>query len=215
MGVLTIPNEIKIDFHESRYIAVNVKQYDSNSREIILACCNKGKFFKLNKNYHIVFMRLKRPDDKGMMSQCDITTEGKIKIILTNQMLDVVGRCYVDVIVFDKLHSASDPSFSGMFVTQVIDDGEGNIEIVQTPPAIVDDDGEGNVSVDLLQGANGTIAIPENPYPYVVVDDDGNVTMANISETGEISIPDANIATTMTFYINVIPSVFHEGIELI
>lgn len=215
MGVTT-QKEIKIDFYDSRYIAVNVKQYDEGSRHIIVSCCNHGKFVKLNQTTHVVYMRLKRPDGKGIFRKCTITHDGKIDVCLVGKALEFSGRCNVDLVVYDKLYGygSGNNDYDGWFVVEVIDDNNGNIELIHYPPANVEYDDAGNVSIKTIQQNDETVTIPDNPYPYVK-EDDGNVVFASVSPTGQIFVPGSNILTTMSFYVNVVSSVFSDGVELI
>ena len=94
--------QINVDFHDSKYISINAKQYDRMSRFILVSCHNNGTVFPLDNIYHYAFIRYRKADDLGVFNKCDITDDGKILIELSEQMLAAVGRCYADLIIIEN-----------------------------------------------------------------------------------------------------------------
>lgn len=94
--------QINIDFHDSKYISVNAKQFDRLSRFVLATCYHSGNVFPLNKDEHRAFVRYRKVDDLGVFNSCVITDEGKILIELTEQMLAVAGKCYADLVVLEN-----------------------------------------------------------------------------------------------------------------
>ena len=94
-----IIKEISIDFYNSRYIAINTKQYDKSSRYIVVSCYDKNTFFPIDNIYNHAFVRYRKPDDNSVFNCCDITKDGKILIELTEQMQAFVGKCFFDLVI--------------------------------------------------------------------------------------------------------------------
>lgn len=96
---LEIIKEQKVDFYTSKYISINVKQYDKSSRYILVTCCNQETFFPIDNIYNHAFVRYRKPDEKNIFNCCDITEDGKVLIELTEQMLAFVGKCFIDLVI--------------------------------------------------------------------------------------------------------------------
>jgi hypothetical protein len=93
---------ISIDFYDKKYIMVNAKQNDKNSRFLLVACYNHGEFYPINADEHSVFVRYRKSDGCGVFNICNITNDKKILVELTEQMLASAGICYADLIVANK-----------------------------------------------------------------------------------------------------------------
>lgn len=99
MALQTTTN-INIDFYDKKYILINAKQNDKNSRFISVTCYENGKLFTLNQTLHSVYIRYKKADEYGVLNSCEID-RGKIIVELTEQMLATSGMCYADLIVVE------------------------------------------------------------------------------------------------------------------
>lgn len=97
-----IVTNIDIDFYDTRYLTINAKQYDKQSRFILFSCHDNGKsvLFDSSKNY--AYVRYRKPDYLGVFNECTITKEGNILVELTEQMLAVPGNCYADVFIIEN-----------------------------------------------------------------------------------------------------------------
>jgi len=98
---LTILKEIKVDFHDTRYIQINAKQNDRLSRFVLVSCYNEGSPYPITVENNYAYIRFRKPDNLGVFNTCEITDDGKILIELTEQMLAEVGRCYADLVILD------------------------------------------------------------------------------------------------------------------
>lgn len=94
--------DINVDFCDKRYILVNVKQYDKNSRVLSVTCYNRGEIFPINAGEHSAYVRYKKPDNNSVFNFCEINFKGKILVELTEQMLSTDGICYVDLVIVKK-----------------------------------------------------------------------------------------------------------------
>lgn len=101
MSLQSIVN-INVDFYDKKYILVNAKQYDKNSRILSVTCYNQGEVYPINAGEHSAYVRFKKPDNNSVFNFCDINYKGKILIELTEQMLSVGGICYLDLVIVNK-----------------------------------------------------------------------------------------------------------------
>ena len=93
---------VNVDFHDTKYISINAKQYDRLSRFILITCCNQGVVFPLDNTSHHAYIRYRKADDLGVFNPCDITDDGKIFVELSEQMLAVAGKCYADLVILEN-----------------------------------------------------------------------------------------------------------------
>lgn len=93
---------INIDFYDNRYVLINAKQYDGNSRYITVTCYDQGKIFNLSSAKHTAYVRYKKPDGHIVFNFCTITTSGQVGVELTEQMLSTSGICDVDLVIIHK-----------------------------------------------------------------------------------------------------------------
>lgn len=101
MNLQSITN-LNVDFCDKKYILINAKQLDRNSRFLLVSCYNQGVFFPLNNSDHKVYVRYQKSDNYSVFNSCDITGDGKVLIELTKQMLAADGICYADVVVVQR-----------------------------------------------------------------------------------------------------------------
>lgn len=107
MALQSITN-INVDFCDKKYIMVNAKQNDKNSRFILVSCYNHGDFFPIGAE-HSAFVRYKKPDGYGVFNACNVTDDRKVLVELTEQMLASIGICYVDLIIANRGGARLDP----------------------------------------------------------------------------------------------------------
>lgn len=137
-----VVRNINVDFHDSKYISVNAKQYDKKSRFILVTCYNNGDIFPIDNINNYAYIRYRKSDDLGVFNSCDITDEGKILVELSEQMLAVAGKCYADLVIVNNnlidvventgelIVDNSDCIVSTMlFCINVIEDSFNNTEI--------------------------------------------------------------------------------------
>lgn len=93
---------IDVDFYDKKYILINAKQYDKNSRYLSVTCYNHGEAYPINAGEHSAYIRYRKPDDYGVFNFCEIDRKGKILVELTEQMLISDGICYADLVIVNK-----------------------------------------------------------------------------------------------------------------
>lgn len=99
MALQSITN-INVDFYDKKYILVNAKQLDKQSRYLSVTCYNHGELFALNPVKHSAYIRYKKADEYSVLNSCNID-EGRAIIELTEQMLAAAGICYADLIIVE------------------------------------------------------------------------------------------------------------------
>jgi len=113
---LGIIRELNIDLHDSKYIQVNAKQYDRESRYVLITCYNKNTIFPLSSENNHAYIRYRKVDDLGVFNSCQITDEGKILVELTEQMLALAGKCYGDLVIVHNDPTIDDGSIMSTMV---------------------------------------------------------------------------------------------------
>lgn len=101
MSLQTTTN-INVDFYDKKYIMLNAKQYDSNSRWIAVTCYNNGDLLNLSTSKHTAYIRYRKADGYGVLNSCRINHKSEVLVELTEQMLAAEGICYVDLIIVNK-----------------------------------------------------------------------------------------------------------------
>lgn len=104
----TTTSKITLDLYAKNVVAVNAKQYDDETRYIEITCVENGVIYTLDKTIMSAFLRLKKPDDNGVFNEVEITDTGKIKIVLTEQMLAASGRAIVDVFLIRRVFTSNE-----------------------------------------------------------------------------------------------------------
>ena len=101
MALQTTTN-INVDFYDKKYILINAKQYDKNSRFLSVVCCNHGEKYPINAGEHSAYIRYKKADNNSAFNFCEINNKGNILVELTEQMLSSGGICYADLVIVNK-----------------------------------------------------------------------------------------------------------------
>lgn len=94
--------DISVDFYDKKYILVNAKQFDKNSRFLSVTCYNHGNAMSINSGEHSAYIRYRKADENGVFNECQIDRKGKILVELTEQMLASDGVCCADFVLVNK-----------------------------------------------------------------------------------------------------------------
>ena len=89
-------------------VSVNAKQYDNQTRYIEITCVENGIVFTVDKSIMSAFIRFKKPDDNGVFNEVEVTSDGKLKIELTEQMLSAPGRAIADIFLLRKVFTSEE-----------------------------------------------------------------------------------------------------------
>lgn len=93
---------IDVDFYNNKYILINAKQHDKKSRFLSVTCYNQGELYPINASEHSAYIRYRKSDDYGVFNFCEIDSNGKILVELTEQMLASDGICCADLVIVNK-----------------------------------------------------------------------------------------------------------------
>lgn len=104
----TTTSKITLDLYAKNVVAVNAKQYDNKTRFIEITCVENGIIFQVDKLTMSAFIRFKKPDDNGVFNEVEVTSDGKLKIELTEQMLSASGRAIADVFLLRKVFTSEE-----------------------------------------------------------------------------------------------------------
>ena len=118
---ISVYQDIQADVSTTSYIKVNAKQNDSNTRHVRISCCNLGEPLPLQAGVHSAFLRLRKADGYGALNKCEISPDGKIIALLTEQMLAAPGTCCADLMIFDLTDPATGKPSEPF-------DGDGNLK---------------------------------------------------------------------------------------
>lgn len=166
MALQSIIN-ISVDFYDKKYILINAKQYDKNSRFISVTCYNRGEIYPINAGEHSAYIRYKKSDNNGVLNFCEIDRKGKIMVELTEQMLAADGISCADLVIVNK-GSADVNVETGEIVT--ID----NASILSTMPLYIDVTSSAVDSSDIessyeFNGLNVALEKAEAEYAEVIL----------------------------------------------
>lgn len=101
MGLQNVPKHVILDVFKNRYIALEIKQYDKNSREIIVNITYDGKPYIVD-NTVVPRIKCKKSDGKYIINDCTVLDDGSVKIDITEQMTTAEGQCNCELALFDS-----------------------------------------------------------------------------------------------------------------
>ena len=93
---------LSIDFYDKKHILINAKQFDKKSRFLSVVCYNHGSLMSINSEEHSAYIRYRKSDGNGVFNECEIDTDGKVLVELTEQMLVSDGICCADFVLVNK-----------------------------------------------------------------------------------------------------------------
>ncbi len=166
MALQSITN-INVDFYDKKYILINAKQLDKNSRFLSVTCYNHGELYPINAGEHSAYIRYKKPDNNSVFNFCDIDRKGKILVELTEQMLVSDGICSADLVIVNKGNANVD-----------VETGEivaiNNASILSTMPLHIDAIGSAVANTDIessyeFDGLNTALEKVEAEYTEVIL----------------------------------------------
>ena len=164
MALQSITN-INVDFYDKKYILINAKQFDKNSRFLSVTCYNHGEPFVLSSAQHSAYIRYKKADEHSVFNFCEIN-KGRIIVELTEQMLASDGICYADLVIVNKGEANIDAD-TGEIVTiedaSILSTMTFCIDVSET--AVVNSDIESKYEFNVL---NETLEKYEADYQNVV-----------------------------------------------
>lgn len=96
-----IIREIAVDFYGQKYVSINSKQYEQASRFLAITCLNEGRVQYIDSEGYCAFVRYSNINGYNSFSKCKITTDGKILIELSDDILSYIGICNMEIVIVD------------------------------------------------------------------------------------------------------------------
>jgi hypothetical protein len=107
---MSIIANIKLDFAKTTFpVTVFAKQFDYNSRQIVITPLNKGMDYELPADV-IAKIQLTKPDGKTVIGDCNIKNN-QIIVDMTAQMLTVSGKGTAEIGLYKKDYCLSTQTF--------------------------------------------------------------------------------------------------------
>lgn len=100
MSLENIQN-LNADFCRDNAQSILLKQYEKNSRIIIIKCTENGIFKKLDKNTMKCHIKVLTPDDRALYNDCEILEDGTVKVSVTEGMVYASGVAKAELNVID------------------------------------------------------------------------------------------------------------------
>ena len=91
--------KITLDFCRKNIQSVSVKQYDKNTRYLIVTCTENGKLVKLDKSSMTCRVKVLTPDDRASLDTCTILDDGTVKVPLTENVLFSSGVANAELMI--------------------------------------------------------------------------------------------------------------------
>lgn len=105
MGLENDAKHIILDVSKNRYVVVVVKQYDKDTRDIIVKITDDGKPFLID--YTIVpRFKCHKTDGTKIYNDCTILDNGEVQIEITEQLTIVAGMHDCELVLFDGITDA-------------------------------------------------------------------------------------------------------------
>ena len=157
---------LNIDFYDKKYILINAKQYDKNSRYLEITCYNRGQLVSINSGEHSAYVRYKKSDDYSVFNECEINRYGKIIVKLTEQMLSSDGICYADLVIVNEGDAKVDTETGDILYIE-------NASILSTMTFCIDVSGTATENSDIessyeFDGLNVALQKAEAEYKEVI-----------------------------------------------
>lgn len=189
MGLENITKHIVLDVSVSKYVAVIVKQYDKNIREIIVKVTDSGKLYPISFPIK-PRIKCKKSDDTFVVNDCTILDNGDIKIDVTEQMTVASGISDYELVLFDV---NSDKVLHTMnFVINVKESVCTDEEITSTNEfasfenALLKVDEVGTVVEEMKEVINGDVFVRTEqkgkPNGVATLDDNGLIPVEQLSD---------------------------------
>ena len=86
--------------------SVLLKQYEKNSRFIIVKCTENGVFKKLDKGTMTCNIKVLTPDDRAIYDECVILDDGTVKVKVTESMVYAAGVAKAELNIIEQSSTA-------------------------------------------------------------------------------------------------------------
>ena len=147
--------------------SVLLKQYEKNSRFIIVKCTENGVFKKLDKGTMTCNIKVLTPDDRAIYDPCEILDDGTVKVSVSESMVYAAGVAKAELNIFDD-------STATLLATMVFN-------FIIKPSAYSDDK---IIASDEFSALTELLTKAEKDYTYIIeetkkISDDAKVSAIN------------------------------------
>lgn len=109
--------KITLDFCQNDYKTVTVKQYDKDSRNLIITCTDNGSFYKLDSSTLQCNVKMITPDDRAIYDTATINENGTVLVTFSESMVYASGTGKLEIQFLDL---STKKSISTMILTVII-----------------------------------------------------------------------------------------------
>lgn len=97
----TTPQKISLDFNQNSYKAIHAKQYDDQSRSVIITCMENGQKFDIDQNL-TAQIKILTPDHRAILDTLTIQDDHTLLLVLNQSMLAAAGKAAAEVRLYDN-----------------------------------------------------------------------------------------------------------------
>ena len=90
------------DFCRDNTQSILLKQYEKNSRFIIVKCTENGVFKKLDNKTMTCNIKVLTPDDRAIYDECVILDDGTVKVKVTESMVYAAGVAKAELNIIEQ-----------------------------------------------------------------------------------------------------------------
>lgn len=109
--------KITLDFCQNDYKTVTVKQYDKDSRNLIVTCTDNGNIYKLDPTAQQCNVKMITPDNRPLYKPATINEDGTILVVFDEDMVHVGGTGELE---FQAIEASTKKTISTMILTVII-----------------------------------------------------------------------------------------------
>ena len=109
--------KITLDFSQNDYKTITVKQYDKDSRNLIITCTDNGNIYKLDSSTQQCNVKMITPNNRPLYKSATINEDGTIFVMFDEDMVYEGGTGKLELQVLD---SSTKKSISTMILTVII-----------------------------------------------------------------------------------------------
>ena len=81
--------------------SILVKQYEKNSRFIMIKCTENGKFFPVSNKCTRCNIKMLTPDNRAVYNSCEILDNGMIRVSISESMVHAPGVAHAELNILD------------------------------------------------------------------------------------------------------------------
>lgn len=108
---------ITLDFCRNDYKTITVKQYDKDSRNLLITCTDNGVVYKLDSSTQECNVKMNTPDNRAIYNAATINEDGKVFITFDENMVYDSGTGQLEIHIIEQ---STKRTLSSMILTVII-----------------------------------------------------------------------------------------------